>query len=47
MDFFTDDASVIERYGHSVTLVEGNRDNIKITTPFDIAVAEALVCPKG
>lgn len=47
VDFFTDDASVIERYGHSVTLVEGNRENIKITTPFDIAVAEALVCQKG
>lgn len=47
VDFFTDDASVIELYGHSVTLVEGNRENIKITTPFDIAVAEALVCQKG
>ena len=27
----------------SITLVEGNRENIKITTPFDLIVAEALV----
>jgi 2-C-methyl-D-erythritol 4-phosphate cytidylyltransferase len=39
---FTDDASVIEALGHEVTLVEGNRENIKITTPFDLIVAEAL-----
>ena len=42
-DFFTDDASVVERYGHPVTLVVGNRENIKITTPFDLTVAEALL----
>lgn len=41
-DFFTDDASVVERYGHTVTLVQGNRENIKITTPFDLTVAKAL-----
>lgn len=41
-DGFTDDASVVESYGHTITLVEGNRDNIKITTPYDIIVAEAL-----
>ena len=40
---FTDDASVVEAAGHEVTLVEGNRENIKITTPFDLAVAEALL----
>lgn len=40
---FTDDASVVEAFGHEVTLVQGNRENIKITTPFDLAVAEALV----
>lgn len=38
-DFFTDDASVVERLGHPVTLVPGNRENIKITTPFDLTVA--------
>lgn len=42
-DFFTDDASVVECFGHPVTLVCGNRENIKITTPFDLVVAEALV----
>ncbi len=39
---FTDDASVVEAAGTPVTLVPGNRENIKITTPFDIKVAEAL-----
>ena len=38
-DFFTDDASVVERFGHPVTLVPGNRENIKITTPFDLTIA--------
>lgn len=41
-DGFTDDASVVEAFGHSVTLVEGNRENIKITTPFDLKIAEIL-----
>lgn len=39
---FTDDASVVESYGHDITMVEGNRENIKITTPFDLAIAETL-----
>jgi len=42
-DGFTDDASVVESYGHQITLVEGNRENIKITTPYDITVAEAII----
>jgi 2-C-methyl-D-erythritol 4-phosphate cytidylyltransferase len=42
-DGFTDDASVVEAYGFDVTLVEGNRENIKITTPYDLKVAEVLV----
>lgn len=40
---FTDDASVVEALGHEVTLVEGNRENIKITTPFDLVVAKAMI----
>lgn len=40
---FTDDASVVESYGHPITLVEGNRENIKITTPFDLKIAEILI----
>ena len=42
-DAFTDDASVVESYGHAITLVEGNRENIKITTPFDLTIAEAMI----
>ena len=42
-DGFTDDASVVEAFGQSITLVEGNRENIKITTPYDIVVAEAII----
>lgn len=40
---FTDDASVVEALGHEVTLVEGCRENIKITTQFDLKVAEAIL----
>lgn len=40
---FTDDASVVERAGGKVVLCEGERSNIKITTPEDIAIAEALL----
>ena len=42
-DNFTDDASVVESYGQPITLVEGNRENIKITTPYDLKIAEILV----
>lgn len=42
-DTFTDDASVVEAMGVEVVLVPGNRENIKITTPFDIKIAEALL----
>lgn len=41
-DCFTDDASVVESAGHEVTLIEGNRENIKITTPFDLRIARIL-----
>lgn len=41
-DNFTDDASVVESMGHPIALVDGNRENIKITTPFDIKLAEFL-----
>ena len=42
-DNFTDDASVVEALGHKVTMVDGNRENIKLTTPIDLVVAEALI----
>ncbi|MBP1675949.1 MAG: 2-C-methyl-D-erythritol 4-phosphate cytidylyltransferase [Bacteroidetes bacterium] len=41
--FFTDDASVVEAYGKQVTLVEGNSENIKITTAIDLQIAEMLL----
>lgn len=40
---YTDDASVVENFGHPVTLFPGNRENIKITTPFDLQLAEILL----
>lgn len=40
---FTDDATVFENAGHVVNLVEGNIENIKITLPSDISIAEALL----
>ena len=40
---FTDDASVIESFGHSVAMVDGNRENIKLTTPYDLSVAQTII----
>ncbi len=42
-DEFTDDASVVEAMGKEVYLVQGNRENIKLTTPFDLKIAEVLM----
>ena len=42
-DGFTDDASVVEAFGFHITLVDGNRENIKITTPYDMKIAEVLM----
>ncbi|NDW18399.1 2-C-methyl-D-erythritol 4-phosphate cytidylyltransferase [Dysgonomonas sp. 216] len=43
---FTDDASVVESYGHEITLVKGETTNIKITTPFDLEIAEVILKTK-
>ena len=40
---FTDDASVLETTGKTIQLVEGNLENIKITYPQDLIIAEALM----
>jgi len=40
---FTDDATVVEKAGYKITLVEGNRENIKITTKEDLFLAETLL----
>ena len=40
---FTDDASVVEALGEHIALVPSNRENIKITTPLDLAIARELL----
>ena len=40
---FTDDASVVESIGETITLTTGNVENIKITTPHELLLAEALI----
>lgn len=40
---YTDDASVVEAAGHKITLIEGERENLKITTPADMTIAEAII----
>ncbi len=42
-DKFTDEAAVVEAFGLKVTIVEGEENNIKITTPFDVLLAENLL----
>ena len=39
---FTDDASIVEYYGHRVKTIEGLYKNIKITTPLDLRLAEII-----
>lgn len=43
---FTDDASVVEAAGHKITLTEGEEQNIKITTPIDLTIAEAIIADR-
>jgi 2-C-methyl-D-erythritol 4-phosphate cytidylyltransferase len=40
---FTDDASVLEQIGEKIVLVEGNRENIKVTEPVDLIFAKGLL----
>ncbi len=42
-DSFTDDASVAEYSGNEIFMTEGNEENIKITTPIDLLIAETLM----
>jgi 2-C-methyl-D-erythritol 4-phosphate cytidylyltransferase len=47
VESFTDDASVVEALGEQIVGVEGNSENIKLTTPFDLMVAKTLIeCSK-
>ena len=43
MNFFTDDCGLIEAYGKLVKIVDGDNTNIKITTPEDLIIAEAII----
>ena len=43
MESFTDDASVVEHSGHKVSICRGDINNIKITTPTDIIIAEEIL----
>ncbi len=43
----TDDACLVERMGHPVKVIEGSHENIKITTPEDLIIAEALLRERG
>lgn len=40
---FTDDCSLIENMGGEVLVVKGNEENIKLTTPIDIVIAESIL----
>ena len=42
-DKFTDEATVVEAFGLKVTIVEGDENNIKITKPLDLLIAEKLL----
>lgn len=42
----TDDAALVERLGHKVAIVQGSWDNIKITTPEDMILAEAILAAR-
>lgn len=43
----TDDASLVEKMGHPVKVIEGSHENIKITTPEDLIIAEAILRERG
>ena len=45
-DKFTDEATVVEAFGMKVHLIEGEEDNIKITRPVDLTVAEGMINPQ-
>jgi len=40
---YSDDATVLENFGEKINLIEGNRENIKITNPEDLLISDALL----
>lgn len=47
LDGFTDDCSLIENMGGEVMVVDGSNENIKLTTPIDIIIAESILKSRG
>ena len=47
LEGFTDDCSLIENMGGEVMVVEGSKENIKLTTPIDIIIAESILKSRG
>ena len=46
-ELLTDDCGSVERLGMRVTITEGSRENIKITTPLDLMIGEAILQARG
>ena len=46
-ELLTDDCGAVERLGKRVTLTQGSRENIKITTPLDLVMGEAILAARG
>lgn len=44
---FTDDCSLIEHMGGEIEVVKGNEENIKLTTPIDVVIAESILKTRG
>ncbi len=44
---FTDEATVVEAFGQNIHLIEGERSNLKITTPEDLVLAEAILAARA
>ena len=42
----TDDCSAVERLGKVVYLIDGDEENLKITTPVDLVIAEAILAER-
>lgn len=46
-ELLTDDCAAVERMGMKVSLTQGSRENLKLTTPFDLVVAQAILEARG
>lgn len=46
-ELLTDDCAAVERMGMKVSLTQGSRENLKLTTPFDLIVAGAILEARG